>query len=1204
MATQKILHVSLQLVNDSVAELCYYENDSEKFTRRVLDPGEIRDIIRDAGAGYGALPRENYIRIGRRLLQWLDGADLFLTRAMEKTSREDVLVIAIETSGRLARLPWETLHDGESFLVGPHRPLIVPVRWRNRDIAPSEPARRPLRVLFMAAAPAGVEPELDFEREEALILDATRHRPLTLTVEESGNLDELKKRAAAHGPGWFDVFHLTGHADLNEEGGCFLTETEKGEARAARASEIVNAIGRPPLVFLSGCRTGEAGGSGGAPSLAEELLALGVNAVLSWGRPVLDSEAGEAAAHLYGALSRGRGLAVATALTRRILIEKKARDWRLLRLYVAGEMPRILVTPPDAPRGRSLSREARPPGGSVERQTVKGGARRGFVGRRRPLQRCIRALRNRGEPIGVLLHGMAGLGKSRLAARLRRRFGGERRVVIWKGRIDKPDMIHRLAWSFGKPPACPPPDCHDPMKFRTLDLFGRMERPLLLALDNFEANFVVRENRLVFQGDGLPVISSPARAVLKSLIAAAQGSVLPPHRLIIVSRFMLEEDMARFFVHEQIVGMPEGDVKKKVSRLEAGSPIPDTIPAELKSRAISMADGNPRLLEWLFAVLAEKGLDARTILERMKKKEAEFLESARIEEPLKRTSPALSKMLARMMIFKLPVPGPAMRAVLKDIPDLDGRMRQASALGLLEVTHGVRGRRYRAPRILRLILKAGPGKNSEALNGIAARALHQTWWRGVTLTSEEQELEIHRLALIGKEADIAAEIADHLAMKWHDRSRFSDVVDLCESTLRVIGDEYRVLHNLGCAEQALGRVESAFEHYKKALKCCPSLEIKERASIMANLASFYFSLGRWRRALKNYRESTRMLESVGDLRGKAAALHNMALIYVNRGQTSRACKQYQRALDIFESIGDEKGRAAALHQMAGIYADQGRITRSLGLYQRSMDIKESIGDDKGKAATLHGMAIIYANQGQVERALDMHRRSLEICERIGDARGRAGALHQMAGIYADNDQIEQAFRLYRQSMKIKRRIGDVKGKAESLHQMALIYTNQHRIKEALSLNKESLKIFEEIGAVRDKAASLHNLALLYARQDKMKKALSLYGQTLRLCEGMEDVRGKAATLAMMGRLLADQGDYKAALGQLDVSLEILENLNSPDAKTVREITSGVHLMMMNAKRGKDEIASRKDLIVSGDKEKIKEALKEILTNNGWDGSEI
>jgi replication-associated recombination protein RarA len=41
-----------------------------------------------------------------------------------------------------------------------------------------------------------------------------------------------------------------------------------------------------------------------------------------------------------------------------------------------------------------------------------------FVGRRRQLQNCLKALKIDTDKVGVILHGMGGLGKSTIASRL------------------------------------------------------------------------------------------------------------------------------------------------------------------------------------------------------------------------------------------------------------------------------------------------------------------------------------------------------------------------------------------------------------------------------------------------------------------------------------------------------------------------------------------------------------------------------------------------------------------------------------------------------------------------------------------------------------------------------------------------------------------------------------------------------------------
>lgn len=90
--------------------------------------------------------------------------------------------------------------------------------------------------------------------------------------------------------------------------------------------------------------------------MAEELLKSGAKAVLGWGRKVLDSDAKEAAAALYQALSAGKKVTEAVALTYQALIKNKARDWHLLRLYAADSLPGELVTP-----STTLGRKPAPP---------------------------------------------------------------------------------------------------------------------------------------------------------------------------------------------------------------------------------------------------------------------------------------------------------------------------------------------------------------------------------------------------------------------------------------------------------------------------------------------------------------------------------------------------------------------------------------------------------------------------------------------------------------------------------------------------------------------------------------------------------------------------------------------------------------------------------------------------------------------------
>ena len=196
----------------------------------------------------------------------------------------------------------------------------------------------------MACSPEDVEPVLDFEAEERMILEACskERNDIELLVEESGSLEGLTEQVISFNEGYFDVFHMTGHAGIDGKKPVFLMEDDFGYKKLASAADIARAFrgNWPRLIFLSGCQTGQAVDDG-LPSLCEELVGEGAPAVLGWSLPVGDKVAAQVAAELYQHLSSGIRVDEAVARARQKLLEEEAKGdseeksvfWHLLCLY-------------------------------------------------------------------------------------------------------------------------------------------------------------------------------------------------------------------------------------------------------------------------------------------------------------------------------------------------------------------------------------------------------------------------------------------------------------------------------------------------------------------------------------------------------------------------------------------------------------------------------------------------------------------------------------------------------------------------------------------------------------------------------------------------------------------------------------------------------------------------------------------------------
>lgn len=1021
-------------------------------------PGdELTAFIQRAEAEY-ASPALLAERLGQDLHAWLERVTNGCLSDMR--GRSQAFSLHIDTNAGLRHLPWELLHDGDLFLCCQPRRAFTPVRRVNGYARnDTDPANRPLRVLFMASSPEKVEPVLNFEAEEARIIDATRHQGLDLVVEESGSLAGLKRVIDDYPADHFDVVHLTGHADIRDSSPGFWLEDDFGNPVFAGADDLAGALGHraPRLLFLSGCRSGQGPSGGGVPSLAEALVDAGVPAVLGWALPVGDVSAARAAACLYDRLGSGDDLDAAVAQSRMALMTAKSAYWHLLRLYANATPPAACVTPKNTPgRKKRKRREAaqafwQAAGG----QRIPVCARADFVGRRRMIQRALRHLHAEpGDPgwsPGLLLKGMGGLGKSSLAARVCDRMSPTHDHWIWYGGIDETEMRRVFTEKLDSADVnavLNDPDPNRSFYQRLVNILeNHVSRPLLLVFDDFEHNAEVTAASTPggrpaprTTDSGALILKPGARDAMAALIRAVNESDTDC-RVLITCRYGVDLNVREL----SLDSLRGADLAKKTGALDAFAETSAVDPA-LQVRAKELAAGNPRLLEWLNTVLLDSETDHAAVLDRLTAKTAEFREDVLLEALLEQLRTPVLRTLALLSLYRLPVP-PAAVTALSDDPDVPGHLARISKLGLAEriavgVSNEMADALYFASPLLADLL-AGELTEAEIQDAwrVGARFLKKLWWDDVAGLSEDQALEIRRLALSGREDGITVEITKRLANAANYLARYRDAEVWCREALAVFED-WRVLYQLARAEKVMGHSE-AESHYKLALELAP--EVSE-------------------------------VSAENDLRDYSAMLGNYANLRFQNGFLDDALSLLSESLQLKEKIGDVQGKAAMLHNKACVVARQGDVKEALRLWNESLQTHEKIDNYRGKAATVHEMTKVISRQGDNKKAFGLWGECWQIFEQIGDNKGRAAAMASMAGSAAQQGDIQKAMGLLGQSLKVYKEIGDAQGKAVEMVNMALTIGRQGDQENARLLNYQALSDLVEMGAWLDVVNALSNLS--------------------------------------------------------------------------------------------------------------------------------
>ncbi len=686
--------------------------------------------------------------------------------------------------------------------------------------------------------------------------------------------------------------------------------------------------------------------------------------------------------------------------------------------------------------------------------------------------------------------------------------------------------------------------------YRLRDVLEVCDEKLLIVLDDFEFNvegFDPVSGRSQTSTTALQLKPEAARVLRDLEQAIAQSG--REHRVIVTCRYRLDGLESRYTVLP-LAGMDTVELDKKRKQLAVTGLIEaarkrgdgETVGrlTEWLGRVEAIADGNPRLLMWLDQVVGSGEVDEAAVLAKLEATREAFRSDVLAELLLGMVSAKGKAVLVKGLVFRLAVPIEVFKSVCGEV-----EIERSISLGLLEVMP--KGT-VRVSRVLPLV-----EPEDEQLAMAAAREVYRVWYEEAETSTEEQKLEIHRLAMTAKDGEIAGGMANILSIEWRQISRYPDILRLLRPTI-AISNNLQMMTGLAIAEKENGNPQKGLELHQQVLELCTEEDAQLKATTLHQMASIYANQGQVEQAIDLYQQSLAIYEQVGYDQGKATTLHSMAIVYANQGQAKQAIDLYQQSLAIKEQIGNVQGKAATFHCMAVIYANQGQVEQAIDLYQQSLAITEQIGDVQTKAATLHCLAMIYANQGQVEQAIDLYQQSLAINEQIGDVQGKAATLHCLAIIYANQGQVELAIDLHQQSLAIKEQIGYVQGKAATLHQMAGIYANQGQVEQAIDLYQQSLAINEQIGNVQGKAATLNQMSGIYANQGLIQEAIELLNQSLAISEQIGHVQGKANALSWFGKLFTDDDrDVAKGLVYLKEAREIFLHLKSPSAQVVQKI---------------------------------------------------
>jgi DNA-binding SARP family transcriptional activator/tetratricopeptide (TPR) repeat protein len=210
-----------------------------------------------------------------------------------------------------------------------------------------------------------------------------------------------------------------------------------------------------------------------------------------------------------------------------------------------------------------------------------------------------------------------------------------------------------------------------------------------------------------------------------------------------------------------------------------------------------------------------------------------------------------------------------------------------------------------------------------------------------------------------------------------------------------------------------------------------------------------------------------------------------------------------------------------------------------------------LGELPAAARAHRSLAGAYIRLGQHDRA-DAHlREALTVWQRLGDTAAEARTYMSLADVLDGQGRYEEALVYSRQSLLLYEHVNDPVGRARALTLVGWYLSRLGRHEEALERCESALAAMRALGDRSGQAGTMTSLGYAHWHLGNHREAIDRYQGAIDIYRELGDRYYEADTLTQLGDALADSGDRAAAVPVWQQALDILDQLNNPDAMSVR-----------------------------------------------------
>ena len=421
----------------------------------------------------------------------------------------------------------------------------------------------------------------------------------------------------------------------------------------------------------------------------------------------------------------------------------------------------------------------------------------------------------------------------------------------------------------------------------------------------------------------------------------------------------------------------------------------------------------------------------------------------------------------------------------------------------------------------------------------------EKWWHDKNLLVIEQIYHLLKGDDYKKAISLIFENSDEFISCGYPE--FYELVQMVEAERLKEEERKKFLEILGDAHGAFGSFERAFETYMKKLEK-EKEDSLERAKLLQKMGELKKEKGELDASIEFKKKSLSIFQKKKNYLETARVYNELGLDYWSKGEIKKARASFLKALSLVKKLGSSEHLSQILLNLAHLESEVGQDEEAESYLKESL----KIGEDGGERIRAYSLSAEFAlKKGEKERALENYKKAFEIAKKGRELRALLLLLKKLKNLCFEMGKEEEARKLLSSGIDFLEKearekkggwIGSAKGGFS-----ALTKTQQSFLKENFlfaSLCQELASLYEKLGKFEKsysyyiKASKIYmafedseNLATVFLklgqnalRRGKMSEGARFYKEAFLLFERAGNIKGCAVSLLNFAAVIERSGE--------------------------------------------------------------------------------